>query len=130
MADWNVSAEAARLHAECLVWDMTFPFGDYARAERKWLALERMHASGYNMVSLTVGGDRHTSGDAIHSIARERARLHKRADKYILIETADDILRVKREGKLAVGFHFQGTNPVAQDLDMVELTTSSASGTC
>lgn len=121
MTDWNVSEEAAQLHADSLVWDMTFPFGDYARAERKWLALERMHASGYNMVSLTVGGDRHTSGDAIHAVARERARFRERADKYVLIETAEDILRAQREGKLAVGFHFQGTNPVAQDLNMVEL---------
>ena len=64
MIDWNVSEEAAQLHADSLVWDMTFPFGDYSRSERKWLALERMHASGYNMVSLTVGGDRNTSGDA------------------------------------------------------------------
>ena len=121
MTDWNVSEEAAQLHADSLVWDMTFPFGDYARAERKWLALERMHASGYNMVSLTVGGDRHTSGDAIHAVARERARFCERADKYVLIETAEDILCAQREGKLAVGFHFQGTNPVAQDLNMVEL---------
>jgi membrane dipeptidase len=37
----------------------------------------------------------------------------------MLVETAEDIRRAKREGKLGIGFHFQGTEPVGRDLNMV-----------
>ena len=121
MSDWNVSEEAAALHADALVWDMTFPYRDFGTVDLKWSALERMHASGFNMVSLTLAIDYNGLADTIQTIARELAWFRAHADKYVVVESADDILRAKKESKLAVGFHFQGTNPVAQDLNMVEL---------
>ncbi len=120
MGDWNVSEEAAALHADALVWDMTFPYRDHGNTALKWSALERMLANGFNMVSLTLGVDYTPLTNAVQTIARERAWFREHADKYVVVESADDILRAKQEKMLAVGFHFQGTNPVAQDLNMVE----------
>lgn len=120
MSNWKVSEEAAALHSDALVWDMTFPFGDKGSVDLKWSALERMQANGFNMVSLTLAIDYNGLSDTVQTIARERAWFRAHADKYVVVEAADDILRAKKEDKLAVGFHFQGTNPVAQDLNMVE----------
>lgn len=117
---WGVSEAAAQLHADSLIWDMTFPFLDKGNVNLKWSALERMQLSGFDMISLTLAIDYHGLTDTVQTIAREHAWFRRHADKYIVIESADDILRAKQEGKLAVGFHFQGTNPVAQDLNMVE----------
>ena len=121
MTDCNVTEEAAALHADALVWDMTFPYRDFGVVDLKWSALERMHASGFNMVSLTLAIDYNGLIDTVQTIAREHAWFRANADKYVVVESADDILRAKNEGKLAVGFHFQGTNPVAQDLNMIEV---------
>ena len=41
MSDWNVSEEAAVLHADALVWDMTFPIGilePWISNGRRWSA--------------------------------------------------------------------------------------------
>ena len=80
-----------------------------------------MVASGIDAISLTLGNDHHSLTDTIQKIARERAHFLGHPDKYVLVETPDDILAAKRAGKLAVIFHLQGTNPVASDLNMVEL---------
>ena len=117
---WGISEEAARLHKEALFWDNTLPWGDRGRPAVKAECLPRMIASGFDAVSLTLGGDRDGLTDMIHKIARERAYFLAHPDKYVLVETADDILAAKSAGKLAVIFHFQGTNPIANDLNMVE----------
>ncbi len=121
MSDWNVSEQAAALHQDALFWDNTVPWGDQGRPALKAKCLQRMVASGFDAVSLTVGGDWVGLVDSIKKIARERVHFLGDPDKYVLVETADDILAAKSAGKLAVIFHFQGTNPVANDLNMVEL---------
>ena len=117
---WGISKDAARLHQDCLFWDNTLPWGDRGRPTRKAECLPRMVASGFDAVSLTLGGDRDGLPDTIQKIARERAHFLAHPDKYVLVKTADDILAAKSAGKLAVIFHFQGTNPVANDLNMIE----------
>jgi len=115
-----VSAAAQRLHADSLVCDLTFPFTDYGQTELKYRMLERMAASGFDYVSLTVGGDWTSLETTMHAIARERAYFLARREQYLLVETAADIEQAKAKGKLAIGLHFQGTNPVGYDVAMVE----------
>ena len=119
MTEWNISEEAAALHQDALMWDNTLPWGDLdpPRAE----CLPRMVASGIDAVSLTLGSDHDGLTNSIQKIARERAHFLEHPDKYVLVETADDVLAAKHAGKLAVIFHLQGTNPIASDLNMVEL---------
>jgi membrane dipeptidase len=40
--------------------------------------------------------------------------------KYTLVETHQDLLSAKRDNKLALGFWLQGSNPLANDIHMVE----------
>ena len=121
MTDWNVSKEAAALHADALVWDMTFPWLDFGEQALKLGTLPRMAASGFNFVSLTLALDAESLEQTVHMIAHERAYFRDHSDDYVFVESIDDILRAKAEGKLAVGFHFQGTNSLAGDLNMIEV---------
>lgn len=116
----RVSARAAALQSCALVWDNTVPWRDYGDPQRRARCLPRMHACGHDVVSLTLSGDRDGLAATVHKIARERHYFLTRPDEYVLVESVEDIRRAKNEGKLAVIFHFQGSNPVDNDPCMVE----------
>jgi len=120
MTEWNVSKEAAQLHKDANVWDMTMPWGGQDSSEVQRDALERAAAHGCTLVSLTIAGDRNGLADTIQAIAGKRAYFLANSDKYVLVDTFADVERAKGDGKLAIVFHFQGTNPVEGDLNMVE----------
>ena len=118
-ADWGVSEDAVRVHREACVWDNTLPFSGGNMAEKRSKGLPRLKTSGFDVVSLTLGGDRTKMPDAIKKIAEERAYFLAHSDDYVLVEAAEDIERAKREDKLGIIFHFQGSNPVNYDINMV-----------
>ena len=120
MAEWRVSKEAARLHKDAHVWDMMLPWGYQNDIENKHATVERAVAHGYTLASLTVSVDWQGLAGAIKAIAGERAYFLANSDKFVLVDTFADVERAKRDGKLAIVFHFQGTNPIEGDLDMVE----------
>ena len=121
MKDRNISKEAASLHINALIWDMTLPWFDYGRLDLKLQTLPRFKASGMDCVSLTVGTDGYGIEETIRSIAKERAYFRANTNNYVMVENVNDILRAKKEGKLAVCFNFQGTEPVRRDINMIEL---------
>jgi membrane dipeptidase len=114
-----VSEGVAALHADALVCDMTLPWGP--GFENQDTTLPRYPASGVDFVSLTVGHDAWGLGATIHHMADVKARLRAESDKYVFVESVDDILQAKAEGKLAVGFHFQGTEALEGDKNLIEV---------
>ena len=106
------------LHDDALVWDMTLPFqpryADFA-------LLDRYRASGADFVSLTVNDFANPLAGTLLHLASVRQGIHARSETLTLAETVDDIEAAKAEGKLAVGFHFQETNPLEGSLGMIEL---------
>ncbi len=120
MSTWNISETASALHKDALVWDMTLPWKVGAATDLKLAALARLVDSGYNYISLTMASDWHEREATLGDLAKERAWLREHEDKFTLVESVDDVLAAKKAGKLAIGFHFQGTNPIGSDLSMVE----------
>lgn len=115
---WGVPEKAARLHSESFVWECCISWISmeimHSDRQKKKECLPRYLASGANYVSLTAAGD---SGGlvstAVHYLAGERRFIKETmADTCILVERFEDIERARKEGKLAVGFHFQGCNPM------------------
>jgi membrane dipeptidase len=49
-------------------------------------------------------------------MARMRRELSLEPDKYVMVDTVDDIRAAKKSGKLSIGFHFQGTEAIGRDL--------------
>ena len=114
----EISTTARTLHGDALVWDMTLPFsGDCADVDG---LLPRYKAAGVDFVSLTVNEFRSPLAGTLLNMANVRAEIRARSDQYVFVKTADDILRAKKEGRLALGFHFQETNPLEGSVHMVE----------
>lgn len=120
-ASWGVSEAAAVLHERSVVWDNTVPWRDYGDPARREACLPRMKASGHDVVSLTLAGDRDSLDSTLHKISRERDYFRRRPDHYVMVEGVADIERARSENKLAIVFHFQGSNPVDSDAGMVEV---------
>ena len=119
MAGWDISEKAAALHRNSLVWDMTVVWQLAAPAARKIELLDRLAANGYDLVSLALAMDWNGREDPLAMLKKERALLEEHSDKFVLINTTDDVIKAKQEGKLAVGFHFKSC-PSGIDVDMVE----------
>ena len=114
----ETTGDARSLHGDALVWDMTLPFGrDCADFDK---LLPRYKAAGVDFVSLTVNQFSHPLADTLLHMAELRTEIRSRADQYVFVKSVDEILEAKKDGRLALGFHFQETNPLEGSLHMVE----------
>lgn len=118
---WGIAADAASTHANSVVWDNTVPWREYGDPKLREACLPRMKAAGHDVVSLTLAGDRDSLPGTIHAIAKQRDYFACRPDEFVLALSVADIEHARREDKLAIVFHFQGSNPVDNDVAMVEL---------
>jgi membrane dipeptidase len=114
----NANERSKALFKRSLVWDMTLPWSaDFSDD----ITLPRFAAAGINFISLTVATDSLGPELALKQIACVRDYVARQPDKFVLVHTVDDILAAKTSGKLALGMHFQGTNPLAGDLSLIEM---------
>ena len=121
MSRWGVSVDAAELHADALVWDMTLPIITPGRPARKSQLLTRAAAAGFDFVSITLAIDGMDFRAAAQQIVEQRRFVREPSAPSVLAESTDDILRARKMGELAVGLHFQGTTPFEDELGWVEL---------
>jgi membrane dipeptidase len=119
--DWGISEVAATLHDDAFVWDSTFPFvADCGSLQQHDDTLSRMAKAGYSCVSVTNATDPADLSATVAKLARDRAFFLSNVDRFLLVETAEDLERVKKSGKLGIVFSFQGTTPFGRDLALVE----------
>ena len=79
--------------------------------------LESRRNIGFSYTSLTLAVDSEASPEAIYPrLAKIRHELSRHPDRIVLVDTAADIRAAKKTNKLAIGFHFQGTEPVGRNL--------------
>jgi len=117
-SDQRAAAEAARIHAEALVWDMVFPLEPWCGND--WDKLARFHRAGYDVLSVTLAGDNHSISEAVQRVAAARREVLGRPGELVQVESVDDIRRARAEKRLAVAFHFEGTRCFERNLDMIE----------
>ena len=89
--------------SRALVWDNhgCMPL----RADDAFLGqLERYRQSGHDVVSLNVGYDIKTVEEDFRVLAHFRHWVKRHPDRFVLVETVDDVILAKRTGKLAVSF--------------------------
>ena len=107
------------LYRDSLVCDMLLPGREIPYLNS--FPLERIHAAGLHYISLTLGGDLNAGLEAVlTNIATFRAQVLKAPDRFLLVNSADDILSARESSRLAVSFNFQGTRPFARNLSLVE----------
>lgn len=101
-----------------LIWDMVFPIAP--EVGNTWAVLDRFQASGHAFVSLTVAGDDCGLAEAVHRLARFRARISERSD-WLLVRQVDDLRRARAEGRLAIGLHLEGTECLERDPEVLDI---------
>lgn len=117
----NISNEAKQLYQSSLVMDNALGFEPEISVPHKWDVIARYAKAGFSHISIAVATDATSLETAIRYMAEQTAHISSRPEQYILVKSAKDILRAKKENKLAISFMFQGSNPLAKDLNMVDI---------
>ena len=112
-------SQATINHDTALVWDMhaCLPL----RLDADVTALDRYTASGATFVSVNVGMDFTPLSDAVKMLAHFRAGVLAHPDRYVLVQTADDVLAAQHAGKLGVAFDLEGASIIDGQLSMLAL---------
>ena len=116
---WGISAEAARIHRDALVWD---DHGGFAFTGPGSLdGLDRWRNAGVDYLSINVSFDVTPWELGIDALAYYRKWVRDHPALLVQVETVADIHRARREGKLAVTYDIEGMNALKGDVGMVEL---------
>lgn len=91
------------------------------RPDQDLTPLERHRRAGVTYVSINVGMDFNPVDQVVRVIAGFRGWLARHSGRFLLAETAEDIIRARRDGRLAVGFDLEGSAMLADDLSMLRL---------
>lgn len=117
----KVTEQTRNLLSDALVWDDHLCMPLRPEDESFLPQLQRVKDSGCDVVSLNIGFDAMPWENAILTVSTMRRWLKRHADQYILIETVEDIERVRRENKLGVMFDLEGGVALNDHLPMIEL---------
>lgn len=108
-----MTVDAAALHESAIVIDAVCPL------LQDFTHLPLYKKGGFSMVAPTVGGFSGGAAATMRALGRWLAAICD--DEGLLqIRSAADVERAKSEGKLGILFHFQGTEPLEDDLDLVD----------
>ena len=101
-----------------LIWDMTLSWG---RRFRDRSTLPRLRAAGYGVVGLTIGSDQSAEArrEAEAGIAFVTDWIAAHPAGYLLVRTADDARRARRDGMLGIELNFQGIGPLEGRVEML-----------
>lgn len=86
--------------------------------------LDRLHAAGVNYVSVNIGMDMNPLSQVMSVIAGFRATIATQPQRYVLVDSVQDISRAAADGKLAIGFDLEGAMPLLEQPEMVALYRS------
>jgi membrane dipeptidase len=112
------SEEVAATLRESVVCDMTLPWFEPYMIDQD-VTLPKFHAAGFDFVSLTISVPKNALAATMRHIATVKAHIRSRPG-LVFAATVDEILAAKRQDRLALGFHFQGTEPFDGDIELVE----------
>jgi membrane dipeptidase len=120
--EWAVGSEAARIHADSIVWDATFPFGpSCGRPQAHLDSLRLMRARGCDVVMLTTVSDPEDMAATIRKIGNDIALLSTESGWCRQAYSISDIEAARGKGRLSVVFSFQGTVPFERSVSLVEV---------
>lgn len=110
----NAHADPGRIHSEAIVIDATCPLmNTHPHLVDWWIE------GGVTAAAPTVGGF-DGAGPTLRNLARWNRRIEQDA-RLQLVRSADDIEAAKRTGRFGIIYHFQGTTPIEDDLDLVAI---------
>jgi membrane dipeptidase len=112
-----ISEKAQHIYDQALLWDThaCFPL----KSDADLSELKRYRDIGVNFVSINIGMDLNPFEEVVPVLARYRSYIASHADEYILARTVNDVLKAKQDGRLAVAFDLEGSEPLLGNVNMV-----------
>jgi membrane dipeptidase len=83
--------------------------------------LELYRASHVDVIMVNIGFGEQSVEDHVRMIAHFRHWLADHKDKYLIIETPEDIALARATGRLAVGFNIEGANGISDQISLISL---------
>ncbi len=115
--DAVVAQQAREMLRDSLVWDAHGGFT--SKPDQDLSELSRWSAVGVDFLSVNIGFDVHPWEFTVRTVAAYRHWFAARPEQYLLVDTIDDVLRARREGKLAVAFDLEGAVSLGNQLSML-----------
>lgn len=106
-----------KLYQDALVWDAHA--GVFPSPEVDLNLLQEWPDNGVNYLSVNVGFDVMEWQDTLATLAAYRHWVLAHPDRFVLVNDAADIDRVRGERKLALSFDIEGMNALNEDINMV-----------
>jgi membrane dipeptidase len=107
-----MSAEnAQRIHEEAIIIDATCPLMRRHDLIHWWIE------GGVTAAAPTIGGF-HGAAQSLKDLSKWLRLIDQNPD-FVHVRSAADIEQAKADGKFGIIFHFQGTSPIEDDLDLV-----------
>jgi len=100
-------------------WDAHACLPQHPQAD--FTPVRQMHAAGVNYVSLNVGADMNPLSQVMSVIAGYRATIAADPERYVLVDTVDDIIQAAADGRMAIGFDLEGAMPLLDQPEMAAL---------
>jgi membrane dipeptidase len=114
------NAHVMDIKKNSIIADIAMDFLPEIEIPGMWEVLDRYHHAGFHFLNLAVGGDLTSIDAAIRYISRQRTKIQTLHDKFIIVKTVEDVFKAKLSNKLALGFWFQGSAPLANDINLIE----------
>lgn len=115
----NTKSKVVSIKQNSVIADIAIDFLPELESPIMWDVLNRYHKAGFHFLNIAVGGELTSLDTAIRYISRQKAKIQK-DNKFIVVESADDILKAKKENKLGLGLWFQGATPLSNDINLIE----------
>jgi membrane dipeptidase len=110
-----MSEVTERLHREAIVIDATCPLASFGNYFEKWIA------GGATVIAPTLSFPPELMPETMTRMGEWLRRLRLHQDKILQVTSIDDIYRAKKENRMGILFHFQGTTPFERDLNNIEI---------
>jgi membrane dipeptidase len=117
----DLRSQASALLKTAIVCDLTLPWEENVPSEAKSGVWDRYRNAGFTFVSLTMADDINWIRDTVPYVEVVSRSIRRASEQCLLVRTAEDIEIAKRDGRLALGFSFQGTNPFQGRIEMVRV---------
>jgi membrane dipeptidase len=118
-------SQRSSCYEESIVVDATAPLSPFSAIQIPFgpdELVDRYASAGVTFAVFTVVDDFPNSIEqTLKLIGENRRYFLNRPEKFVLADRSDDVRRAKAEGKLAVGFAFQGSNALLGELSLVEV---------
>ena len=119
----NISEKAKSIYQEAIIIDgqLAFEVDMPWEFSKKWDLVDRYAKAGFTGITLSLANEETSTEKTLEYLAKIRKYIFSHSDKYILAKTKEDILRAKKENKIALRLMFQGTGPIGKNLDLLEI---------